>query len=69
MSKGGGGDQIWTMTEKGGGGKKFNILPDVLCEWLLILFLHSETNSKGLLAQLGIDPRPLGGGGAVVLEA
>ena len=31
--RGKGGDQIWTMTDKGGGGKKFNILPDVLCEW------------------------------------
>ena len=36
MSKGGGGDQIWTMTDKGGEGvKKINILPDVLCEWPL----------------------------------
>ena len=38
MSKGEGGHQIRTMMEKegkGGGGKKSNILPDVLCEWPL----------------------------------
>ena len=34
--RGEGSDQIWTMTDKGGRGvKKFNILPDVLCEWPL----------------------------------
>ena len=30
------------------------------CYNFLILFFHSETNLKVLLAQLGVDPRPLG---------
>ena len=36
VQRGRGGDQIWTMTDKGESGvKKFNILADVLCEWPL----------------------------------
>ena len=37
LDVGRGGNQIWTMTQGGGGEgvKKFNILLDILCEWPL----------------------------------
>ena len=46
--RGEGGDQISTITEKGGGRgvKKFNILPDVLCEWPLTAYQHGKMKWK-----------------------
>ena len=42
--RGEGGDQISTI--RGEGSKKFNILPDVLCEWPLTAYQHGKMKWK-----------------------